>query len=57
MMPEHSAYGEWPRSGEIDIMESRGNGHGYSEGGRNFYYGTMHWGELPYHLPLSIQQH
>ncbi len=26
MMPEKSAYGSWPQSGEIDIMESRGNG-------------------------------
>lgn len=25
MMPQESAYGEWPASGEIDIMESRGN--------------------------------
>ena len=26
MMPENSSYGTWPQSGEIDIMESRGNG-------------------------------
>jgi len=44
MMPEDSVYGQWPRSGEIDIMESRGNGRGYDEGGRNHYYGTLHWG-------------
>lgn len=25
MLPEESRYGQWPRSGEIDIMESRGN--------------------------------
>lgn len=25
MMPEDSVYGVWPRSGEIDIAESRGN--------------------------------
>ncbi|CAI4211263.1 unnamed protein product [Parascedosporium putredinis] len=25
MMPVNSVYGEWPASGEIDIMESRGN--------------------------------
>lgn len=47
MMPEDSVYGEWPRSGEIDIMESRGNGYGYDEGGRNWYYGTLHWGKAP----------
>jgi beta-glucanase (GH16 family) len=25
MMPRYNAYGSWPSSGEIDIMESRGN--------------------------------
>ena len=25
MLPAKSAYGQWPASGEIDIMESRGN--------------------------------
>lgn len=25
MMPEQAVYGGWPSSGEIDIMESRGN--------------------------------
>ena len=25
MMPRDNVYGEWPRSGEIDIMESKGN--------------------------------
>ncbi|GAB0134961.1 hypothetical protein EsDP_00003313 [Epichloe bromicola] len=44
MMPEDSVYGPWPRSGEIDIMESRGNSRDYPEGGRNHYYGTLHWG-------------
>jgi beta-glucanase (GH16 family) len=43
MMPTDSAYGEWPRSGEIDIMESRGNRVSYP-GGRNVYYTTLHWG-------------
>ncbi|KHN95758.1 Concanavalin A-like lectin/glucanase [Metarhizium album ARSEF 1941] len=44
MMPEGSTYGDWPRSGEIDIMESRGNARSYPEGGRNYYYSTLHWG-------------
>lgn len=44
MMPERSVYGAWPRSGEIDIMESRGNGRDYPEGGRNYHYNTLHWG-------------
>jgi beta-glucanase (GH16 family) len=25
LMPEHSAYGRWPASGEIDVMENKGN--------------------------------
>ncbi|PHH64984.1 hypothetical protein CDD81_3621 [Ophiocordyceps australis] len=45
MMPEDSVYGPWPRSGEIDIMEARGNTRDYAEGGRNYYYGTLHWGQ------------
>ncbi|OAA72483.1 Concanavalin A-like lectin/glucanase, subgroup [Cordyceps fumosorosea ARSEF 2679] len=48
MMPEDSAYGAWPRSGEIDVMESRGNGPEYAEGGRDWYYGTLHWGPSPH---------
>ncbi|KAM0809234.1 hypothetical protein AB5N19_09577 [Seiridium cardinale] len=44
MMPENSTYGEWPRSGEIDIMESRGNDLSYKQGGRNEVSGTLHWG-------------
>lgn len=26
MLPKHAEYGSWPSSGEIDIVESRGNG-------------------------------
>lgn len=29
MLPVNDTYGPWPRSGEIDIMESRGNGPEY----------------------------
>nr|ACN22491.1 endo-1,3-beta-D-glucanase [Littorina sitkana] len=43
MLPRDSHYGGWPRSGEIDIMESRGNvrasGHGVNE-----VSSTLHWG-------------
>ena len=30
MLPKDNAYGDWPRSGEIDIMETRGNGKRYT---------------------------
>ncbi|KAI8852776.1 concanavalin A-like lectin/glucanase domain-containing protein [Chytridium lagenaria] len=39
MLPKHGAYGQWPASGEIDIMESRGNAPGYPGGGG---YGEQH---------------
>ena len=32
MMPQDSVYGGWARSGEIDVMESRGNGPTITEG-------------------------
>ncbi|XP_003388466.2 PREDICTED: beta-1,3-glucan-binding protein-like [Amphimedon queenslandica] len=44
MLPRHNQYGVWPSSGEIDIMESRGNAIGYSEGGYDSFGSTLHWG-------------
>ncbi|KAJ3412155.1 hypothetical protein HDV05_001130 [Chytridiales sp. JEL 0842] len=44
LLPRHSAYGQWPASGEIDIMESRGNAPGYILGGNDAYGSTLHWG-------------
>ncbi|KAL4233975.1 hypothetical protein ACF0H5_005630 [Mactra antiquata] len=48
MLPKYSSYGQWPRSGEIDIMESRGNivanDPGGKNHGRNEVGSTMHWG-------------
>jgi beta-glucanase (GH16 family) len=44
MMPEESIYGPWPLSGEIDIMESRGNARGYGGHGREQFMSTLHWG-------------
>lgn len=43
MMPQDDVYGEWPRSGEIDIAEFRGNDYKYPEG-RDFVSSTLHWG-------------
>ena len=43
-MPEESKYGEWPKSGEIDIAEARGNDMHYPLGGRDTYTSTLHWG-------------
>lgn len=47
MMPQTSAYGGWPASGEIDIMESRGNSWasgGSVNHGNEEVSSTLHWG-------------
>ncbi len=48
LLPKHNFYGEWPASGEVDIMESRGNDdlrNAQGETRSNDYVGqTMHWG-------------
>jgi len=49
MMPRDNFYGEWPASGEIDIIESRGN-QNYPPGGINTVASTLHWGP---HWPLD----
>lgn len=48
MLPKNSVYGGWPRSGEIDIMESKGNAN-YKDGngvnvGNTLVASTLHWG-------------
>lgn len=44
MMPVDSAYGPWPRSGEIDIVETRGNNYTHPQGGNNIVSSALHWG-------------
>lgn len=44
MLPVNNVYGPWPASGEIDIVESRGNNHTYAQGGNNIVSSTLHWG-------------
>ncbi|TRM66532.1 glycoside hydrolase family 16 protein [Schizophyllum amplum] len=46
MLPVDSSYGPWPLSGEIDIMESRGNGPRYPFQGTNYVRGSLNWGPL-----------
>jgi len=41
MLPKTNHYGGWPRSGEIDIMESRGNSGSYGVG---HVSSNLHWG-------------
>lgn len=47
MMPANDTYGPWPASGEIDLMEARGNNYTYSLGGDNVMSSTLHWGPAP----------
>lgn len=48
MYPQNSVYGNWPRSGEIDIAEARGNSFNYGingiSAGRDVMTSTLHWG-------------
>lgn len=44
MLPRYNEYGPWPASGEIDIMESRGNDRSCSVGGIDKFGSTLHWG-------------
>jgi beta-glucanase (GH16 family) len=44
MIPVNNEYGQWPASGEIDIVESRGNPGSCDLGGRNSFGSTLHWG-------------
>ncbi|XP_072018556.1 beta-1,3-glucan-binding protein-like [Amphiura filiformis] len=53
LLPTHSGYGEWPASGEIDIVESRGNINYKDSGGTSVGVdqmgSAMHWGPfMPY---------
>ena len=44
MLPRYQYYGIWPSSGEIDIMESRGNDPSYPPGGHDTFTSVLHWG-------------
>nr|ACI32832.1 beta-1,3-glucanase [Anthocharis cardamines] len=50
MMPAFNSYGTWPASGEIDIVESRGNRNMLSNGvniGTQEAGSTLHYGPFP----------
>jgi hypothetical protein len=44
MLPKNNTYGEWPNSGEIDIVQSRGNDITYKQGGNNVIASCLHFG-------------
>lgn len=49
-MPKAETYGGWPRSGEIDLFEYRGNEHLYDHNGHNIgvedFGSTIHFGNI-----------
>jgi beta-glucanase (GH16 family) len=58
MLPRYNSYGSWPSSGEVDIVESRGNAN-YAAGGVNSVASTLHWGPFvgqdPFYLTHGAQ--
>lgn len=63
MLPAGNAYGMWPASGEIDIMESRGNTDypASADGGVESFGSTLHWGvdwtQNRFELTHAVYQH
>jgi beta-glucanase (GH16 family) len=53
LLPTYNSYGDWPASGEIDVMESRGN-QNYAAGGINQFGTTLHWGPFYPHDPFQL---
>ncbi|KAG1748074.1 glycoside hydrolase family 16 protein [Suillus lakei] len=48
MLPVNNTYGPWPMSGEIDIMEARGNARTYPDQGIDYVRGSLNWGPLSF---------
>jgi len=44
MLPKYNQYGSWPASGEIDIMEARGNLPSYPAQGSNYVRSSLNYG-------------
>ncbi|KAJ4471512.1 concanavalin A-like lectin/glucanase [Lentinula aciculospora] len=46
MLPQNNTYGQWPLSGEIDLMEARGNDPNYPAQGYNFVTSSLNYAPL-----------
>ncbi|KAJ4468354.1 glycoside hydrolase family 16 protein [Lentinula edodes] len=55
MLPVNNTYGPWPMSGEIDIMEARGNAPTYPAQGTNFVRSSLNYSPLPSSSSLLTQ--
>lgn len=54
LLPAQEQYGLWPASGEIDIVESRGNDPSYGPGGVNTFGSTLHFGPYGGQDPFNL---
>ncbi|WWD18620.1 hypothetical protein CI109_103073 [Kwoniella shandongensis] len=44
LLPKDNVYGVWPRSGQIDILNGRGNNASYTARGVDYAQSNLHWG-------------
>ncbi|KAG6853093.1 hypothetical protein C0991_006925 [Blastosporella zonata] len=54
MLPENDTYGAWPLSGEIDILETRGNGPSYPAQGSNYLRSALAYGLDSTLTPIEV---
>lgn len=54
MLSQDSVYGPWPKSGEIDIAELRGNNPETYNNGRDTVGSSLHWG-LTFNTDMFLQ--
>jgi beta-glucanase (GH16 family) len=57
LMPEHSAYGRWPASGGIDVLENRGNDLAMVRGTLHFGSRQPQMVEYVFNLALEARLH
>ncbi|KAF5381646.1 hypothetical protein D9615_005483 [Tricholomella constricta] len=54
MLPENNTYGAWPLSGEIDILEARGNAPSYPAQGVNYVRSSVNFGLDDSLVPITV---
>ena len=54
LFPKDQAYGRWPTSGDMILVESRGNSPSYLPGGYDKFGSVLHWGHN--HLTNNYDQ-
>lgn len=50
LLPVNESYGACPRSGEIDVLEARGNNMSYPNRGVDYAQSSLHWGKSAFTL-------